>query len=135
VRRIETLNEDTAHRAVASEAVDMDAVRVIAIHGSKGLEFAPFICRRGVAEAATVSGCRQLRALWERRMIRRDWADLIKAKARQRRAKAKAAVLPTELEDELTKVRALAPPPPSDDPIYDYLTFVYPAAMQGGVVR
>jgi hypothetical protein len=34
-------------------------------------------------------------------------------------------VLPTQLEDELTKVRALAPPPPSDDPIYDYLTGVY----------
>jgi hypothetical protein len=34
-------------------------------------------------------------------------------------------VLPTQLEDELTKVRALAPPPPSDDPIYDYLTAVY----------
>ena len=41
------------------------------------------------------------------------------------RVKAKAVALPTELEDELTKVRALAPPPPSDDPIYDYLTGVY----------
>ena len=44
-------------------------------------------------------------------MIRRDWVDLIKAKARQRRAKAKAVAPPAELEDELTKVRALAPPP------------------------
>jgi hypothetical protein len=58
-------------------------------------------------------------------MIRRDWGDLTKPKAGQRRVKAKAAVLPTELEDELTQVRALAPPPPSDDPIYDYLTSVY----------
>ena len=58
-------------------------------------------------------------------MIRRDWGDLIKAKARQRRVKAKAAVLPTQLADELTKVRALTPPPPTDDPIYDYLTGVY----------
>lgn len=39
VRRIEALNEDTAYRAVASEAADMDAVRVMTIHGSKGLEF------------------------------------------------------------------------------------------------
>ena len=58
-------------------------------------------------------------------MIRRDWGDLIKAKARQRRVKAKAAMLPTQLADELTKVRALTPPPPTDDPIYDYLTGVY----------
>ena len=50
-------------------------------------------------------------ALWERKMIRRDWGDLIKAKATQRRVKAKAAVLPTRLADELRKVRALAPPP------------------------
>ena len=58
-------------------------------------------------------------------MIRRDWGDL-KAKTRQRRVKAKAVALPTELEDELTKIRALAPPPPpSDDPIYNYLTSVY----------
>jgi hypothetical protein len=34
-------------------------------------------------------------------MIRRDRGDLIKAKAKQRRVKA--AALPTELEDELTK--------------------------------
>jgi DNA helicase-2/ATP-dependent DNA helicase PcrA len=39
VRRIEALNEDTMYRAVASEATDMDAVRVMTIHGSKGLEF------------------------------------------------------------------------------------------------
>ena len=56
--------------------------------------------------------------------IQRDWGDLIKAKARQRPVKAKA-VRCEEPEDELTKVRALAPPQPSDDPIYDYLTGVY----------
>lgn len=39
IRRIEMLNEDTIYRAVASEAADMDAVRVMTIHGSKGLEF------------------------------------------------------------------------------------------------
>ncbi|MBV8686878.1 MAG: UvrD-helicase domain-containing protein [Alphaproteobacteria bacterium] len=39
VRRIEALNHDTAYRAVASEASDFDAVRVMTIHGSKGLEF------------------------------------------------------------------------------------------------
>jgi superfamily I DNA/RNA helicase/CRISPR/Cas system-associated exonuclease Cas4 (RecB family) len=39
IRRIELLSEDTAYRAVASEATDMDAVRVLTIHGSKGLEF------------------------------------------------------------------------------------------------
>jgi len=39
IRRIELLSEDTAYRAVASEATDMDAVRVMTIHGSKGLEF------------------------------------------------------------------------------------------------
>jgi hypothetical protein len=39
IRRIEALNEDTMYRAVASEASDMDAVRVMTIHGSKGLEF------------------------------------------------------------------------------------------------
>jgi DNA helicase-2/ATP-dependent DNA helicase PcrA len=39
IRRIELLNEDTAYRAVSSEASDMDAVRVMTIHGSKGLEF------------------------------------------------------------------------------------------------
>jgi len=39
VRRIEALNQDTAYRAIASEASDFDAVRVMTIHGSKGLEF------------------------------------------------------------------------------------------------
>ncbi len=39
VRRIEALNHDSIYRAVASEAADMDAVRVMTIHGSKGLEF------------------------------------------------------------------------------------------------
>lgn len=39
IRRIEALNEDTAYRAVSSEATDMEAVRVMTIHGSKGLEF------------------------------------------------------------------------------------------------
>jgi DNA helicase-2/ATP-dependent DNA helicase PcrA len=39
IRRIELLNEDTPFRAVSSEASDMDAVRVMTIHGSKGLEF------------------------------------------------------------------------------------------------
>lgn len=39
IRRIELLNEDTPYRAVSSEAGDMDAVRVMTIHGSKGLEF------------------------------------------------------------------------------------------------
>jgi hypothetical protein len=58
-------------------------------------------------------------------MIRSDWGDLIKARATQRRVKAKAVALPTQLADELSKVRALAPPPPSDDPIYEYLTSVY----------
>lgn len=39
VRRIEALNQDSSFRAVASEAADMDAVRVLTVHGSKGLEF------------------------------------------------------------------------------------------------
>jgi ATP-dependent DNA helicase UvrD/PcrA len=39
VRRIEALNEDTPFRAVSSEASDLDAVRVMTVHGSKGLEF------------------------------------------------------------------------------------------------
>lgn len=39
VRRIEALNQDSSFRAVASEAADMDAVHVMTIHGSKGLEF------------------------------------------------------------------------------------------------
>jgi DNA helicase-2/ATP-dependent DNA helicase PcrA len=39
VRRLEALNQDTVFRAIASEASDIDAVRVMTIHGSKGLEF------------------------------------------------------------------------------------------------
>ncbi len=39
IRRIEALNQDTSYRLVASEASDMGAVRVLTIHGSKGLEF------------------------------------------------------------------------------------------------
>jgi DNA helicase-2/ATP-dependent DNA helicase PcrA len=39
IRRIEALNEETAYRAISSEATDLDAVRVMTIHGSKGLEF------------------------------------------------------------------------------------------------
>ena len=39
IRRIEALNDDRIYRAVASEAADIDAVRVMTIHGSKGLEF------------------------------------------------------------------------------------------------
>lgn len=39
IRRIEALNEDSAYRAVSSEATDVEAVRVMTIHGSKGLEF------------------------------------------------------------------------------------------------
>jgi DNA helicase II / ATP-dependent DNA helicase PcrA len=39
IRRIEALNEETAYRAISSEATDMDAVSVMTIHGSKGLEF------------------------------------------------------------------------------------------------
>jgi hypothetical protein len=58
-------------------------------------------------------------------MIRRDWGDLVKGWQRQQRVKAKAAMLPTRLAEELTKVPALAPPPPSDNPIYEYLTSVY----------
>jgi DNA helicase-2/ATP-dependent DNA helicase PcrA len=39
IRRLEALNYDSSFRRVASEASDMDAVRVMTIHGSKGLEF------------------------------------------------------------------------------------------------
>ena len=39
IRRIESLDDDRIYRAVSSEASDVDAVRVMTIHGSKGLEF------------------------------------------------------------------------------------------------
>ncbi len=39
IRRIEALNYDSTYRAVSAEAADLDAVRVMTIHGSKGLEF------------------------------------------------------------------------------------------------
>jgi superfamily I DNA/RNA helicase len=39
IRRIEALNEDTVYRAISSEASEIDAIRVMTIHGSKGLEF------------------------------------------------------------------------------------------------
>lgn len=39
IRRLEALNQDGMYRAVSSEASDIDAVRVLTIHGSKGLEF------------------------------------------------------------------------------------------------
>lgn len=39
IRRLEALNQDGAYRAVSSEASDIDAVRVLTIHGCKGLEF------------------------------------------------------------------------------------------------
>ena len=37
----------------------------------------------------------------------------------------KTTKVPTDLEAELTKVRKAAPPPPTEDPIYKYLTRVY----------
>lgn len=39
IRRLEALNDDRMFRPVASEAAEIDAVRVMTIHGSKGLEF------------------------------------------------------------------------------------------------
>lgn len=39
IRRIEALNQDHAYRIISSEASDFDAVRVMTLHGSKGLEF------------------------------------------------------------------------------------------------
>lgn len=39
IRRIELLNQDSVYRAISAEATDVDAVRVLTIHGSKGLEF------------------------------------------------------------------------------------------------
>ena len=49
--------------------------------------------------------------------VRKNWG--------QRKRVPSAVTLPADLEAELEKVRALAPPPPSDDPIYEYLTSVY----------
>jgi len=37
----------------------------------------------------------------------------------------RSVTLPADLEAELDKVRKAAPPPPSDDPIYKYLSRVY----------
>lgn len=39
IRRIEALNDERMYRAVASEASNINGVRVLTIHGSKGLEF------------------------------------------------------------------------------------------------
>lgn len=39
IRRVELLNQDSVYRAISAEATDIDAVRVLTIHGSKGLEF------------------------------------------------------------------------------------------------
>ena len=39
IRRIELLNQDSVYRAISAEATDIDAIRVLTIHGSKGLEF------------------------------------------------------------------------------------------------
>ncbi len=39
--------------------------------------------------------------------------------------KKRPVTLPADLEEALKKVRAVAPPPPSDDPIYMYLRRVY----------
>jgi DNA helicase II / ATP-dependent DNA helicase PcrA len=39
IRRIELLNQDSVYRSISAEATDIDAVRVLTIHGSKGLEF------------------------------------------------------------------------------------------------
>ncbi len=39
IRRIKALSQDKVYRAVSSEASTMDAVRVMTVHGSKGLEF------------------------------------------------------------------------------------------------
>jgi DNA helicase-2/ATP-dependent DNA helicase PcrA len=39
VRRLESLNQDQSFRIIPSEAADFDAVRVMTLHGSKGLEF------------------------------------------------------------------------------------------------
>jgi len=39
--------------------------------------------------------------------------------------KKRPVTLPADLETELDQVREIAPPPPSDDPIYKYLRRVY----------
>lgn len=39
IRRLESLDQESSYRSVASEAAGMDAVSVMTIHGSKGLEF------------------------------------------------------------------------------------------------
>ena len=49
--------------------------------------------------------------------VRKNWG--------QRKRVPSAVTLPADLEAELEKVRALAPPPPSDDPIYKHLRRVY----------
>ena len=41
------------------------------------------------------------------------------------KAKKNSGTLPAKLKAELTKVREAAPPPPTEDPIYKYLTRVY----------
>lgn len=48
IRRIELLNQDSVYRAISAEATDIDAVRVLTIHGSKGLEF-PVVHLPGLA--------------------------------------------------------------------------------------
>lgn len=49
--------------------------------------------------------------------IRSNWGRL--------KGSPKAVTLPADLEAELEKLRASAPPPPSDAPIYAYLEHVY----------
>jgi hypothetical protein len=49
--------------------------------------------------------------------VRKNWGP--------RKSVPNAVALPADLEEELKKVREVAPPPPSDDPIYEYLTSVY----------
>jgi DNA helicase-2/ATP-dependent DNA helicase PcrA len=60
IRRIEALNDDTRYRAVSSEATDVDAVRVMTIHGSKGLEF-PAVHLPALATGYMPSGRRGVR--------------------------------------------------------------------------
>lgn len=61
IRRIEILNQDTPFRAVSSEASDLEAVRVMTIHGSKGLEFGavhfPAIATRYMPSPAQAVRC------------------------------------------------------------------------------